>query len=488
MPKPFQLPQDKFFYKGIWIRSRTEDGWVSISDLWKSEGSPWKVRPDIWAKRDGNRQFLEAAALKIGAPVWTAFKGGNTLQGTFAAPEVAVKYAADLSLECSDWLCGVLDNSSVTGKAKRRTIHLGDIPLEVFQLPSGEYKLSQTQAAEAIEKDERSFREFLGSKSPEALPYKGFESAKLAVEDSNVPINPIPVRLAIAYWTKESLARNVISIRLLAACAVETIERRADKAFGVQRTEDEYNQRFRSASTKLVDFFPEYARAVDPVGGSGTSMVLAEKKLFRSLKRKFPSEIFKLPKESVLQDLVLLGAQANFHLAPEQAIAYPDGAANRNAYPDLISQPSDCVVDGRPQRVVLLFHYFEPIVNENHVRDCVYLREYVDRVKISHQVDHALLFLVSPYGIARYAAACIKEKPELSECVGVITLQHLSKFLLERASHSKQDNIRLGRLKRRFSHLMDYKTLDELLGQDNLSKLSVQSSVQPNLQLDLFAS
>jgi hypothetical protein len=43
-------------------------------------------------------------------------------------------------------------------------------------LPDGRYVLSQTQVAEAVGKTKVSFGDFLVSKSPEALPYKGFRS------------------------------------------------------------------------------------------------------------------------------------------------------------------------------------------------------------------------------------------------------------------------------------------------------------------------
>lgn len=131
-----------------------------------------------------------------------------------------------------------------TVKAVRATIYLGDIPLEVFQLPSGEYRLSQTGVAVAIGNEETSFRNFLVGKSSEALPYKGFRSAKLKVDGNNVKINAIPVELAVVFWGKETIEGNVLAARLLVACGIEAIERRADTAFNVQRTEEERQAAF----------------------------------------------------------------------------------------------------------------------------------------------------------------------------------------------------------------------------------------------------
>ena len=129
--------------------------------------------------------------------------------------------------------------------AERATIYLGNIPLEVFMLPDAQYVLSQTQVAEAVGKTKVSFGDFLVSKSPEALPYKGFRGKKTSIKGNNVQINIIPVDLAVAYWTKEAIVGNVTAARLLGACAAESIERRADSAFGVQRAEEERQELLR---------------------------------------------------------------------------------------------------------------------------------------------------------------------------------------------------------------------------------------------------
>lgn len=488
MSSPSQS-SDPWNRNGVPIRRR-DDGFINVSDLWKAEGQLPPLRPDKWAKRDQNQHLLDAATQEFEKPAWLVIRGGNALQGTFASPDIALKYAEDLSLDCYEWLCGLLDSEAqTTGKARRATIFLGDIPLYVFQLLSGQYKLSQTQVAEAIGKDEANVRDFLASKSPEALPYKDFTAEKIPVVGERTRFNAIPIALAIAYWTKEARVNNQAAITLLAASANEVIERRADKAFGVRRSEEEYNHRFKNVFEKLADFFPDSAsitKVTDPYSGAG-SMILAEQKLLRRLKRKFPQEMFAFKKSEFVRDLVLLGAETDdWHLTYERGLAYPDGAANRNAYPDLISQPSECLVDGKKQKVVLLFQCVDTIVDENHVKDCFYMRQYIDLVKEHLKVDHALLFLVSPYGVTRYAAACIKESDELRGCVGVITLKQLATFLFEKAAENKRDNIRLGKLKAKFIHLMSYRLLDELLSEEELSKFLVEPEGVQLKQLNLF--
>ncbi|MBD2436597.1 hypothetical protein [Nostoc sp. FACHB-110] len=48
-------------------------------------------------------------------------------------------------------------------KAKRVTIKIAGIEVEVFQLPNNEYVMSQSQVAEAILMSEISFRRFLNN-------------------------------------------------------------------------------------------------------------------------------------------------------------------------------------------------------------------------------------------------------------------------------------------------------------------------------------
>jgi hypothetical protein len=126
---------------------------------------------------------------------------------------------------------------------ERKNILLGDIDLEVFRLPDGSYQLSQTQTAKAVEKPELSTRQFLASQSPYALPYKDFTPVKGKVKGEKTSVNLIPIPIAAAYWVKEAIAGNTVAGFLLAATAAESIERRADQAYGVKKSEEEYNQK-----------------------------------------------------------------------------------------------------------------------------------------------------------------------------------------------------------------------------------------------------
>lgn len=133
-----------------------------------------------------------------------------------------------------------------TIKALRATIQLGMIPLEIFQLPNGEYRLSQTQVGEAVGKPHNSVVRFLASNSPQAIPHKGLTLYKIGIVDAKTTFNAVPIEIASAYWLNETLSGNVQAALLLGACAAEAIDRRADAAFGVQRDELEREERLKA--------------------------------------------------------------------------------------------------------------------------------------------------------------------------------------------------------------------------------------------------
>lgn len=126
-------------------------------------------------------------------------------------------------------------------KAHKATINYGGIELEVYMMPDGSYQLSKTQVAQAIEKGDTSFRDFLDGKSPEALPYKDFTPAKVET-DLGSRIQGIPIKVAIAYWTYWSSRGNIHARALLAAGTEESFNRRCDTVFNNEKSEDDYNK------------------------------------------------------------------------------------------------------------------------------------------------------------------------------------------------------------------------------------------------------
>ncbi len=126
-----------------------------------------------------------------------------------------------------------------TFKVERRSIQIGDISLEVAMLPDGSYRLSQTEVAGAIDKQESSIRSFRGSKWLKSLVGKAFQSAGLAIEGSNKPIAPVSLELAALYWQKWASVGNSKALALVVALIKRSLYDRANEVFGVKCTEAE---------------------------------------------------------------------------------------------------------------------------------------------------------------------------------------------------------------------------------------------------------
>lgn len=129
-------------------------------------------------------------------------------------------------------------------KVVRAVIILGDIELDVFQMPDGSYQISQSQTTNVVNKPPKRMVELAQSERGQILIQSGFEKGlKVQVEGSK-PVNLVPLEVAFQFWVLELAIGNQAALGLVVACGVEALERRADAAFGIIRTEEERNQRF----------------------------------------------------------------------------------------------------------------------------------------------------------------------------------------------------------------------------------------------------
>ncbi|MEM6437476.1 MAG: hypothetical protein AAF773_27015, partial [Cyanobacteria bacterium P01_D01_bin.115] len=64
-------------------------------------------------------------------------------------------------------------------------------------------------------------------------------------------INALPLEVVTAFWVWQCSQGNKQAIALVMALATETLDRRFDTAFGVSRTEGEYNQRLSDRVERL---------------------------------------------------------------------------------------------------------------------------------------------------------------------------------------------------------------------------------------------
>lgn len=134
-------------------------------------------------------------------------------------------------------------------KARRAIIKIASVEVEVFQLPDGEYVMSQTQVAKVVDVGKVLVLRFLNKKWLEGELYKDYRSFKIATENdslgrggNNNPIKPVPVELASEFWFEQAIKGNIKAQALMKACLDETLKRRCDKTFEVVKGENDYEE------------------------------------------------------------------------------------------------------------------------------------------------------------------------------------------------------------------------------------------------------
>lgn len=140
---------------------------------------------------------------------------------------------------------------SILTKAIRIEIKLGDIPLNVYEMPNGSYKLAGRNVTDAIGMRAGSLSEKMGVKTLKALPHAGFDCPTIKANTGESFI-PVAIEDAVAYWGIMARSGNDKAYAVLVACAIEAIERRADHARGIQVKEEERNERLKLRETRLL--------------------------------------------------------------------------------------------------------------------------------------------------------------------------------------------------------------------------------------------
>ncbi|MEA5448547.1 hypothetical protein VB780_08230 [Leptolyngbya sp. CCNP1308] len=158
---------------------------------------------------------------------------------------------------------------STTGdKAKRATVAIGTLSVDGFQMPDGSYRMSITGAAESVSLTVSNASDFLRSKAIKAL--LGNDStpriSEVEVESNDqltgqTRIRALPLDVVIVYWNWQSHRGNKQALQLCIALATETLERRFDAAFGVERSESDRDalltQRLQSDLSALGEAYAE---------------------------------------------------------------------------------------------------------------------------------------------------------------------------------------------------------------------------------------
>lgn len=142
---------------------------------------------------------------------------------------------------------------------KKKKIKIGGIEMPVYMMENGEYRWSMRQASKAVGFNDWWLRDTIRAdrNSMRRLKSYGFKGNIEIIECSGKGIiesNSISTEDFLAMIMYAAVIGNRRqAIALMAASFYETLERRADYAFGVIRDEDEYIQKFeyRHASIML---------------------------------------------------------------------------------------------------------------------------------------------------------------------------------------------------------------------------------------------
>ncbi len=186
-------------------------------------------------------------------------------------------------------------------RATRTTVTIGSIQVDGFMLPDGSYRMSLSQAAQMVDLSARNAFDFLRSKAIKSLLGEDYtvsasQEAELVEIESEGDkrgqsrIRALPLEVVSAYWVWQSFKGNKKALGLVIAMVTETLERRFDRAFGVTRTEREWNDRLSDRIQQLEadlsrlgeefalddavrderDYFERLLRdnGIDPWGGS----------------------------------------------------------------------------------------------------------------------------------------------------------------------------------------------------------------------------
>lgn len=175
---------------------------------------------------------------------------------------------------------------SESTKATRAVVQIGSLTVDGFMLPDGSYRMSLTQTAESVGKPARSTFDFLRSKALKRLlgeaestfDFLPFDTVSAISSDTytvdqflvdiggegsqgQTRIRGVPLEIVILYWHWESFRGNKQAFFLVTGLATETLERRFDVAFGVSRTETEWNERLIQRNQQLERALAELGEA-----------------------------------------------------------------------------------------------------------------------------------------------------------------------------------------------------------------------------------
>ena len=138
-------------------------------------------------------------------------------------------------------------------KALQGTVVIGDITIHGYQLPDGSYRLSGRNVTDAVGELPASLAREMEVSSLKELPGADKFGQKIET-DVGAPFIPVSLEDAFVYWVHVA-HDNPKAMALVVALGSETLERRFDRVFGVERTEEERDERLNLRYKRVSAFF-----------------------------------------------------------------------------------------------------------------------------------------------------------------------------------------------------------------------------------------
>lgn len=135
-------------------------------------------------------------------------------------------------------------------KAQRSPVDIAGIEVFGYLLPNNTYKLAGRNVTDAIEEEHKTLPRKLGVKSLKDLPNNDLSLGQIKAISGETFI-PVSIEDAIEYWYIMSLSGNKKAAALLKALAIESIERRFDRAFNKEVSEKERDLRLAERFKRL---------------------------------------------------------------------------------------------------------------------------------------------------------------------------------------------------------------------------------------------
>lgn len=147
----------------------------------------------------------------------------------------------------------------MTVKAAAAKVDLGFTVVDGLIMPDGTYAMAIRQLADLVDASKNTM-----SRDIKRLLGESFDASKVSTEFRQAPVNVISLTQLMQVLTALARKGSEKAWALLDAAALETFERRFDKAFDIKRTEEERNARLKTrllgkqARRSLTDCYKAY--------------------------------------------------------------------------------------------------------------------------------------------------------------------------------------------------------------------------------------